>query len=280
MPANLVGILFALTSALVWGSGDFSGGFAARKTSQFQVLALSALSGIGILVVCALVLREPLPSLRGAIFAMLAGAAGAVGMASLYKALSMGHAASVAPTTGVIGAIFPVVFSIITQGLPGTARLAGFVLAFLGIWMVSGSATAESRVTRQGFLLACLAGAGFGGFFILLAQVEPGKLFTPLIMSRSMTFITALLLLWVNHHPIPALNANPVALLSGVLDAGGNIFYMLARQYTRLDVAAVLSSLYPAATVLLASLLLKERISRGQWVGVVICLAAIALITV
>jgi drug/metabolite transporter (DMT)-like permease len=88
------------------------------------------------------------------------------------------------------------------------------------------------------------------------------------------------MLLWANRQRIPALNANPVAVLSGVLDAGGNIFYMLARQYTRLDVAAVLSSLYPAATVLLASLLLKERISRGQWVGVIICLAAIALITV
>ena len=280
MPANLLGIVFALTSALVWGSGDFSGGFATRKTSQYQVLAISALSGIGILVVCALALREPLPSLRGAIWAMLAGAAGAVGMAALYKALSMGHAASVAPTTGVIGAVFPVVFSIITQGLPGAARLAGFVLAFLGIWMVSGSAIAETRISRQGFMLACLAGAGFGGFFILLAQVEPGKLFTPLIMSRSMTLGVALMLLWANRQRIPALNANPVAVLSGVLDAGGNIFYMLARQYTRLDVAAVLSSLYPAATVLLASLLLKERISRGQWVGVIICLAAIALITV
>jgi drug/metabolite transporter (DMT)-like permease len=280
LPANILGIVFALTSALVWGSGDFSGGFATRKTSQYQVLALSALSGIGILVLGALVLREPLPSLRGAIWAMLAGAVGAVGIAALYKALSMGHAASVAPTTGVIGAVFPVVFSMITQGMPGTTRLAGFILAFLGIWLVSGSAAAGSRVSRQGFLLACLAGAGFGGFFIMLAQVEPGKLFTPLILSRSMTFATALILLWANRQPFPALNVNPIALLAGVLDAGGNIFYMLARQFTRLDVAAVLSSLYPAATVLLASLLLKERISRGQWAGVVICLAAIALITV
>lgn len=280
LPANLLGILLALTSAAVWGSGDFSGGFATRKTSQFQVLALSALSGIGILVVCALIWRESLPSRMGAIWAMLGGAAGALGMASLYKALSMGNAASVAPTSGVIGAALPVAFSIISQGLPGTTRLAGFFLAFIGIWLVSQTKAGEGRVSRQGFILACLAGIGFGVFFIMIAMVDPGKIFSPLIVARSVTFGIALILLWSNRLPLPALNANPIALLAGVLDAGGNVFYVLARQFTRFDVAAVLSSLYPATTVLLASLLLKERISRAQWFGVAICLAAIALITI
>ncbi len=280
LPANILGILFALTSALVWGSGDFSGGFATRKANQFQVLALSALSGIGILMVCALVWGESLPSLRGAMWAMLAGVAGTVGIAALYRALSMEDAANVAPISGVIGAALPVGFSILIQGLPGPVRLVGFALAFLGIWMVSRSAAGERQISRQGFLLACLGGAGFGGFFILMALVEPGKVYTPLILARSMNFGIALLLLWLNRLPFPAFKANPIALLAGVLDAGGTIFYMLARQFTRLDIAAVLSSLYPAFTVLLASLLLKEKISSGRWVGVAICLLAIMLITI
>jgi drug/metabolite transporter (DMT)-like permease len=280
MPLNLLGALMALTSAAVWGSGDFCGGFATRKASQFHVLVLSALSGIGVLVVCAAIWRESLPSNRDLIWAMLGGAAGALGMAALYRALSMGHAAAVAPTSGVIGAALPVVFSLFTQVQPGPERLAGFALAFLGIWLVSRTAAGGGRISRQTFLLACLAGTGFGGFFILIAQVEPGKIFLPLIAARSVTFVTALILLWINRMPLPALKGNPVALLAGVLDAGGNVFYVLARQFTRLDVAAVLSSLYPASTVLLASLLLKERVSRSQLAGVAICLAAIALITI
>jgi drug/metabolite transporter (DMT)-like permease len=280
LPANLAGILMALTSAAVWGSGDFIGGFASRRTSQFSVLALSALSGIGILALCALIWREALPSLGGATWAVLGGAAGALGMAALYKALSMGHAASVAPTSGVIGAGLPVIFSILTQGLPGAARLEGFLLAFIGIWLVSQSAAGEGGSSRRSFILACLSGVGFGGFFILIAKVDAGKIFSPLIVARSATFGIALILLWANRLPLPGLKTNPIALLAGVLDAGGNVFYLLARQFTSFEVAAVLSSLYPASTVLLSSLLMKERISRSQWIGVVVCLAAIALITV
>ena len=103
---------------------------------------------------------------------------------------------------------------------------------------------------------------------------------TGMALLGALNFIIALVLLWLNRIPFPAPRANPVTLLCGMLDAGGNIFYVLARQFTRLDVAAVLSSLYPASTVLLAALLLKEKISRNQLIGVVICLAAIALITV
>lgn len=283
LPSNLLGILFALMSALVWGAGDFSGGFATRRGNLFQVLAISALSGIAILVVFALLWRETLPSLASMGWALLGGVTGAIGMASLYRGLSLGNAASVAPTSAVIGVALPVGFSFFTNGLPATGRLAGFGLALLGIWLVSQAATGEGKGSRTGFLLACLAGVGFGGFFIFIAQVEPGKMFIPLIVARSVTFCMALVLLRANHMPLPspaAFTANPVALLAGVLDAGGNIFYLLARQFARLDVAAVLSSLYPATTVLLASLLLKEKVSRTQGAGVVLCLAAIALITI
>ncbi len=277
--ANLLGAFLALTSALIWGSGDFSGGLATRRSHQFHVLTLSTLSGIVVLLVFAGLWHEALPSLRSNIWAMLAGISGALGIAALYRALSLGNTAIVAPTAAVIGAVLPVGFGILTAGMPAASRLVGFVLAFGGIWLVSQSSMPEKVVLQRGFGLACLAGVSFGGFFILIAQVEAGKVFNPLVVSRFMEFATALVLLRLYRMPLPALNSNPIALLAGILDVGGNIFYLWAKQYTRLEVAAVLASLYPMMTVILASLILKEKVSRSQWLGVGVCLIAIALIT-
>jgi drug/metabolite transporter (DMT)-like permease len=280
LPTNILGILCALTSAFVWGSGDFTGGYASRRSSHFHVLTLSALSGLLVVIAAAVIWRETFPSAQSILCAMLAGTSGGLGIAALYRGLSIGPAASVAPTASVIGAALPVVFAGFTEGLPAPTKLLGFGLALAGIWLVSATSTDKGLSSRQGFLLACRAGVGFAGFFIFMGLVEPGKLFTPVIVARSMTFLTGLLLIKINRLPFPSLTSNRPALLAGVLDAAGNLFYILAKQYTRLDIAVVLSSLYPAATVFLSSILLKEKVSRGQWLGVLICLAAIGLITI
>ncbi|GAB4579411.1 MAG: DMT family transporter [Anaerolineales bacterium] len=285
MPDNFLGIFLALTSAFVWGSGDFSGGFATRKSNPYHVLALSTFSGIGLLVICALVWQEAWPSLKSVGWAIIAGVWGIIGLAALYRALSKDDAARVAPVSAVIGAALPVGFSALTLGLPEPIRLVGFALAFVGIWLVSQGETVsldETRphpFSRPGFLLACLAGVGFGGYFILIAQVEPGKVFTPLVVARTTAFLISMGIVRFYRLPFPKLTTSPIALLAGVLDAGGNIFYLLAHQFARLDVVVVLASLFPATTVILAALILKEKVSRGQWVGVVVCLLAIALIS-
>jgi drug/metabolite transporter (DMT)-like permease len=278
-PVSFLGILFALASALVWGGGDFAGGFATRRSGPFRTLALSAFSGLVLLIAAALVLREGFPTLTGMTWAMLAGISGSIGIAALYRALSTEPAASVAPTAAVIGAVLPVVYSAMADGLPAPQKLAGFALALMGIWLVTSGSGSGRSATRQGLLLACLAGSGFGAFFIFIGVVDPGKIFTPLIVARSFTLLTGLALVWGSRLRLPSLRSNPVALLAGLLDAGGNLFYILARQYTRLDIVAVLASLYPATTVLLAVLILKEKISRRQGLAVLICLAAIALIS-
>ncbi len=275
-----MGILLALVSAIIWGSGDFTGGYATRRSSQYQVLTLSALSGLVVLSAAALLIQESFPSLRSTIWAMLAGISGAVGIAALYRALSTGHAARVAPVTGVIDTALPVLYGILSAGWPTPMRLLGFGLALLGIWFVSAGRDAKDGAARQELLLACLAGVGFGGFLIFLGLVEQGKIFTPLIVARVFTLCTGLVLIQHSRLPLPALHTNPPALLAGLLDAGGNLFYILAKQYTRLDTAAVLSSLYPAFTVLLAGLILKEKVSFTQLLGLALCLAAISLITI
>lgn len=277
IPSDLLGIFFALTSALVWGSGDFSGGLAARRSGQFQVLALAATSGVLMLALFAIWWDEPLPSAGGVFWAGAAGVSGAIGIACLYRGLSLGNAAVVAPAAAVISAALPVVYSLFALGAPRPGQLAGFTLALLGIWLVSSGA-GSGEAGRQALLLALLAGLGFGGFFILIAQVEPGLVFTPLIVARAVSLGVALLLLLARRDTLPSLTSNPVALAAGLLDSGGNIFFLLAQQFTRLDVAAVLSSLYPATTVLLAYLILKETVSPAQWLGATCCLAAVVLI--
>ena len=278
MTNDLLGILFALTSAAVWGGGDFSGGQATRKSHQYQVLMLAALSGMVVLVVSALIRGESLPTGRSVLWGALAGGAGALGMAALYRALSLGNTASVAPTSAITCAMLPVVFGMITVGLPKPMQLGGFALAFIGIGLLSRSPNAGDSTFRKGIMLAFLSGIGFGGFFIFISMVGKEQVFTPILVARTVTLLIALIMLRLNRLPRPGITSNPLALLAGVLDTGGNVFYLLATHFTRLDIAALLSSFYPAGTVLLAGIILKEKVSSTQWAGMILCFLALVLI--
>lgn len=262
----------------MWGSGDFAGGVAARRSHQFQVLALSALSGIVLLLACGVARRETVPPPSSLMWAAAAGLSGAGGIAALYRGLAIGSAAIVAPTAAVITAALPVVFSGLTSGLPHPSQLAGFIVAIAGIWLVART-NESSTPSTPGLQLAVIAGVGFGGFLILIAQVHSELVFLPLAVTRGMTLVAALALLVGRGIAVPAMTANPIALLAGVLDAGGNVLFLFARQHTRLDIAAVLSSFYPVATVVLARVILHERVTATQWIGAAVCLAAVALIT-
>ncbi|HQQ14358.1 MAG TPA: DMT family transporter [Deltaproteobacteria bacterium] len=277
--SSVLGIILALASTASWGSGDFSGGFATRSQNQFRVLFLTAIPGIVILALIALTAGEPVPSTKNIAWALAAGLAGAMGTVSLYRGLSTGSAATVAPAAGVIGAGLPVAFSIFFIGAPGVLKLAGFAVAIAGIWLVSRPDGGFVPSDRGGLMNAVLAGTGFGLFFILIAQVEQGLVFGPLVCSKTAALALAAVIIVSRREQIPSLTASPIALLAGVFDAGGNAFYMLARQFTRLDVAAVLSSMYPAVTVVLSCLILKEKVSASQWRGVALCVLAIALIS-
>jgi|KBSSwiStaDraftv2_1062776.scaffolds.fasta_scaffold294426_1 drug/metabolite transporter (DMT)-like permease len=230
------------------------------------------------LVVCGAVRHETVPPFSSLAWAAAAGLSGAGGIAALYRGLAIGSAAIVAPTAAVITAALPVVFSGLTAGLPRASQLAGFVVAMGGIWLVARTSE-SSRSSNDGLRLAVIAGVGFGGFLILIAQVHSELVFLPLAVTRATTLVAAVVLLLVRGVTIPAVTANPIALVAGVLDAGGNVLFLFARQYTRLDVAAVLSSFYPVATVVLSRIVLNERVTASQWVGAVVCLAAVALIT-
>jgi drug/metabolite transporter (DMT)-like permease len=200
-------------------------------------------------------------------------------MAALYRGLAGGRAALVAPTAGVVGAALPVVVGSVVEGLPGAADVVGMAIGIAGIWLVSqGGATSEARQKDRGLLMGIVAGVGFGGYFVLIAQVEAGPVFSPLVAAKLAAFVVALIAVAGQRRSLPALGDNPIAPIAGLLDAAGNVLYLLAAQLTRLDFAAVLASMYPASTVVLSRLILHERVSRRQWAGGVMCLAAVALI--
>jgi len=274
----LIGLLSALASAVVWGAGDFVGGLAAYRRAPYQVVALASLAGVPLLLFFAYLANEGIPPPLDILWAIAGGISGAVGVAALFRGLSTGSAAIVAPTAGVVSAAIPVIVGSLLQGLPPVTRLAGMFAGLVGIGLVSQTADPQVGSVKSSLGLSVVAGAGFGGFFVTIAQLKGGLLFAPLVIAKLAAVGLACLILAIRREPLPAPFSRPIALLAGALDAGGNFFYLFAVQHIRLDVAAVLTSMYPATTVILSAALLHERIRPLQVVGVGLCLAGVALI--
>lgn len=228
-------------------------------------------------IVLALAHAEHAPSAPTVAWSVAAGCSGAIGLVALYGSLAVGVMGVNSPLTAVLAAAFPVLVGTFSEGAPTLVRLVGFALALGGVWCLSRPN--RNRARPRGLGLAALAGLGFGGFYVMIAQVRPPAEFWPLATSTATSFAILLgLALVTGRPPLPPGRVLPVALLAGTLDAGGNAFYLLAAHAGRLDVAAVLASLYPAATVVLARVVLKERVTPGQAAGIVAVIAAIPLI--
>ena len=276
--AQATGFLLALGAATAWGGADFSGGLASRRSSPLGVLAVSRLAGLLCYAGLAVATREHLPPVPSIGWAAAAGISGALGIAALYQGLATGRAALVVPVSGVVGAAIPVTFTAIIAGTLPVVQQLGLLTALIGIFLVSyGHGSGHSRWSSA-FILGIVAGLGFGGFFIFLGQVESGYVFAPLAIVGCASFTVAAFFLTITRSTLPTSTHAPMALLAGALDATGAVCYLLATRWIRLDVAAVLSSLYPAITVLLFRVVLKESVSRAQWVGLAVCIVAIALI--
>ncbi len=290
------GIAISCLAALTWGSADFSGGFATRRGNVAAVLFVTSLVGVAGLALISGYLGEALPGPRGLVMGGVAGLLGAVGLGALYQGLSLGNASLVAPTAAVVGAVLPVVVGIAMDGLPGWTQSAGIAFGVGGIWLVTRP-TAQSRSARRvglSLALALTAGVCFGVFFILLAEAGKGGLYyTPILVSKTGSTLVALAA-WLGIWFLRPGSGAPTtsvkeagrlpgrwvffAFLSGVLDAAGNVCFLVGKHLTRLDVATVLSSMYPVFTVIWATTLLSEKVSRSQWLGIGLCLWALALI--
>jgi len=270
--------VFALTAAACWGAGDFTGGLAARRSDAFRSVLIIYSVGLVALAIVTLTRAERLPPPADLGWGAVSGLLGMVGLGFLYRGFAIGRMGIVAPVSALLATTIPVIFNAFTEGLPGGLQLVGFGVALAGIWLLSRPERLGSRL--EGLGMAVVAGLAFGGFFVALDQVGQNAVFWPLVAGR-LTACTAMALFALStRRPVP-LRQSPLGLLTlaGVLDAAGNLFFLLAIQNGRLDVTAVLGSLYPAVTAVLAWLVIKEHMTRLQVIGVGAALLAIVLIT-
>ena len=269
----------SLLAAASWGGGDFSGGVASKRASVFRVVAGAHFVGLLSMLLMAWLTGEPIPPPADLLWGVFAGVSGAFGIAALYKALAVGRMGVIAPVASVVTGIFPVLFSIRTEGLPDRLQMLGFTLALVSIWLVARPN--DFVDSQRGLGLAVFAGLMFGLFLVGGKQSGHHGVFWPLVAARSAS--TALMLVIVAFAPRDPQPLRPALwpmVFSGLLDSAGNALFIAATRHGRLDVSAILSSLYPASTVVLARVLLKEKISPRQGAGIVGALAAVALISV
>ena len=273
----IASVVFGLASAVCWGAGDFCGGLATRRTHVYGVIIASQIVGVVMLIGLALAFGEQVPKPVHLFWGSLGGLAGTLGLVAFYRALAFGQMGVAAPVGGVIGAATPAILGVFTDGWPGTLKLIGFVLALAAVWFVSRTQDATTRAHELG--LPIVAGICFGAFFICIHRASETAVFWPLVAARFTSLAALTAVATATRQPRwPAQAHLPLIMLVGVLEVGGNAFYALAARAGRLDVAAIVSSLYPAGTIWLAWLILKERMTRLQRVGIVAALAAIALI--
>ncbi len=231
LPSQLAFTGYSLATIFSWGTGDFLGGYAAKRANAVVLTVAAHGCGLILMTTLAMVDGSPFPGRTPALWALAGGLSGGGALAIFYRALASGKMGMTAPISAVLAAAISVAFGMFTEGLPHPIQLIGFCLAAVGIVLISRSEGEAGR--PEGFWLAILAGLGFAG---LLGG------------------------------------------LAGCLDVTGTALYVRASQIGRLDAAVVLSSLYPAVTVLLARLLLKERFTHWKTVGMVTAILAVPMI--
>jgi drug/metabolite transporter (DMT)-like permease len=270
--------IFALSAAVAWGSGDFTGGVIARRIGVLHTTFVSYAVALIILVIVALVRLESFPAPVDLMWGALAGLFGMAGFGFLLRGFATGRMGIVAPVSAVLATAIPVIFSVFGEGLPRPLQLVGFGLALISIWLLSRPEKLGGSPAGLG--MALLAGLGFGGLFTALDQISEAAIFWPIAAGRLAACAAMILFaLGTQQSLIPQLPPFGLLLLLGVLDIGGNLFFLLAVQTGRLDVAAVLASLYPGVTALLAWWIAKEHLAALQVFGLALAILSIVLIT-
>lgn len=279
MDFAFLSIVFALCAAIAWGSGDFTGGTVSRRVGPFHTVLISYTVGLFALVVVVLARRESIPPAADLVWGAVAGLSGMAGLVFLMRGFAVGRMGIVAPVSAVLATAIPVVFTALTEGLPERLKLLGFGLAIISIWMLSRREEFGGRPAGLG--LALLAGLGFGGFFIALGQVSEETVFWPLVAGRlAACTLMVVFALFTRRSMIPSPFPLGLLVLAGILDVAGNLFFLLSIQLGRMDVTAVLGSLYPAVTAILARMISKEYMARLQMAGVAVAVLAIVMITI
>lgn len=279
----LTGVLVALAAACSYGVGDFLGGVSTRRASWLPVTIVAEIIGcIPLAVATAFLSRATFGA--DAAWGAAAGVVGAAGIGLLYRGLGSGTMSVVAPITAVCATALPVIAGLAFGERQGVQAFAGIGIAIAAIVLISQAhdvpVIARTTLSLRGSVLIALAsGVCVAGFLILMSRANGGGLW-PLFVSRIVATASLSALALVTRRPqLPPRDMLPTVAWCGVFDAGGTIGYVLALQQSTLGITATLISLYPAATLILARVVLGERLRRRQMLGIVCALAAVVLIS-
>ncbi len=276
--------LMALLSAVVYGAADFLGGIATRRATMIGAVLVTQGSGLVFLLMATPLLPDAHLTRHDVLFGVLAGVTGSAGVALLYLALAIGPMSVVAPITAVCAAIVPLLVGLALGERPHPLAGLGVLVALGSVGLLSQSDTPDggahppARLGR-GVRVALASGVAIGGFFVALAQTSAAAVMWPLAISRTVSVTAFLTIALAAGRPagVPRAALAP-ALACGALDMVANALYMTAARQGQLGLVATLASLYPASTVLLARIVLGERLGAWQQVGVGGAVAAIVLI--
>ena len=277
-----------LAASAFWGASDFLGGLATRKAHVVLVVAVAHGLSLGLLLLLAWATHSPVPTGPFVFRGLCAGIFGGIGLLLYYEALSLGEMGITTALTGLLTALVPVGYSFFTLGSPKFSQIAGFVLAAGAIVLIAYTPAGRPRPLALG--LATLAGLSFGVFLVVLNASSGHSLIWQLVFSRvASASLAGGMVVWVQLRS--ATNAPTwrkqthenrflwVAGSAGVLEATGSLLYMRSATEGRLDVAAVLASLYPVVTIVLAAWFLKERTTSSQALGMALALGAVVLVS-
>lgn len=273
-------VVLALFAAAFYGVSDFAGGLASRSTKAATVLLYNY--PVGAVAMAALLPLFPgHVSLSTLLWSIGAGAVGLMGVALLYTALGRAPMNIVSPITAVLSAAVPVLFGVVLGERPSALAWLGMLAGMVAVVMISRTPddAPQGPLARPALLMALGAGVGFGFYFICLARSDAGSGLWPVVIAR-ITAATLIVPFALRTRAVTALRSRLLALAlgSGVLDAGANLFFLLATRHGYLSIASVITALYPAGTVLLAVGLLKEHTGRLQRVGLAVAAGAVVLI--
>jgi drug/metabolite transporter (DMT)-like permease len=279
----VIAIVLGLAASLSWGVADFIGGMQSRRLPVVAVVLASQLCGLVLAVVVVAIRGEAPPPGDWAIYAALSSVGGIVGLTAFYRALSIGAMGVVAPLSST-GAVIPVVVGIAGGDRPSMLQGAGLGLALAGVALAAreaGEEAAKSGPVSRGAGLALLSAVGFGCFFVAMHRASRADVLWAVTVNRalSVSLLAAVLLLVIR--PKLELRGRDIRTLAvvGTLDIGANGLFALASTKGLVSIVAVLSSLYPVVTVVLARLVLGERLHRVQRLGAAVALLGVALIS-
>jgi len=300
----------SVIAVFLWGAADFAGGLGSRRANAFVLTAFSHVCAFALMFVIALSQHGAFPDRASIVWALIAGAVGGFSLAVFYRALASGQMGLTAPIAALLGAAIPTMVDIAQEGAPSRWTIAGFGLAILAIWLITrpepsgGESSGEESSRKEssevdssnvdsseqepsggdssgrpaGVGMAALAGVGFAGFYLCIHQASGSPVWIAAI-SRIGSFSTTAVAVLATRAPLTLDRPRAgLGMAAGFLDITASALFIFASQHGRLDEAVVITSLYPAMTVLLARVILKEHFSRWKFIGLLAALAAVPLI--